>query len=332
MPVLYITEPYSDTLLALGIAAAYNVVPQYAGRAYQFPDTGDDLIAFPQRAEEGEEVQVPFTYHRFKDSAITALAGHSLVEGLTALWHEYEPTYAEILEYVLPVPTITDWSKTRFAKGGYVGSATFRPLAQKGYNNTKADGLGTAVGEKEFWLLDTLRAIGFLTFAQPKLYRRESGECRWQVFVPCVPDERFCAELLRVGELETSVRTQVAAHLIASELQIPRLEVAQYAELNPLARTVMKLFTLQPNSLSDAAIRDLRMVNSSLNNITSDATQIAIHLLHVLDDGSHHHLAKLSMLLAHWQMNKPNAFIKVLQSETVTELVTCAKLYETVSR
>lgn len=233
--ILYPVESYADTLLALGISAAFNVEPRYNGSNYLFPETGDEPISFPVSAGE-DYPDPPFTYHRFKDSALKALAGANMVAMLAEQWQQFEPTYVEVMEVIR---LGYDFKKSRFWKAPTLmtGSATFRPAGSKG-----------SIAEptlKEFWLLDALRAIGFLTFAAPKLLRAESSVCRWIVFVPVIPHYDFSGAMLHQPDLEIGSRTELAAHLIASQLGIPRLYVTQYAELNPLARTPIRIYALE---------------------------------------------------------------------------------------
>lgn len=326
MPNLFLDEPYADTLLALGISAAFGVELNWRGMSYEFSSQGEEPIEFPFTALEGDSLDVPFTYHRFKDFAISQFGGRDLLQGLSSLWNEYQPSYEEICNLVMPAPSMTDWKKTRFHKGGYVGAATFRPLNMKGYNSTKADGLGTAVGISEIWLLDALRAIGFLTYAQPKLLDREAPTSRWLVFVPVVPDERFSAMMLHQRDLESSVRTQVLAHCIASECKIPLLRVAKYAELHKQARTVFGIFSLQTNKLSENALKNIVSINSAISMLQlADASQLAEDLLAILDNHDVEAIGRVSRQLAEYRMSPRfhSQIMPLFDTQTIDELMTC---------
>ena len=303
MNILYLDEPYADTLLCIGIGAAFGVSAQWNGMNYSFPDSGLEPIQFPECALDQAFSEPPFTYHRFKRAAINALGGRRLLETLGSLWNASEPRYYEIIELVLPSPTMTDWTLTRFHHGGYIGAATFRPLAMKGFNNTKAAGLGALTSQREIWLLDALRAIGFLTYAQPKLLPREAATALWLIFVPVLPDEQFSSRLLHMPDFIASTRTQIAAHLVASDLRIPRLQIAQYAELNPLARTIFGVFALE-NLFWPAEAVDLFMqINRFLCALPlSAAGGLSSDLLRVVESRDISALSRLSIGLAEMRM------------------------------
>lgn len=325
MNILYLNERYGDTLLALGIAAAFDVQPQYTGSSYVFPEVAADPIRFPVRQLEGETFDPPFNYHRFKWSAVTAFAGFKLLQQLEASWNASEPTYEEVMRLILRLDE-PDWQSTRFwqVENRTSGSATFRPLSIKGQNSTKADGVRIAT-PKEFWLYDALRAIGFLTFAQPKLLPQEAQTSRWMVFVPVEPVFAFSDTLLRQPDSRTNIATQILAHLIASEMEIPEVRVAKYAELNPKARTIMSVFDLQPLALSQTAIEDIRrFVYSSSQLHIAKVSPLLKPVLDALDGSELRNLHQITT--TPFLLNVQGARLHTIGQNTLSELITCEPL------
>lgn len=318
---------YSETLLAMGVAAAFNVFPSYHGGAFTFPDTGDEPIQFPYAALEGETEQPPFSYHRFKASAIKALGGAQMVDAISRQWNDTEPTYQEVMPLICALDE-PNWKSTRFAVGKlWSGAATFRPQAAKGAGSTKADGTITADTIRDFWLKEALRAIGFLTFAATKLLMREAQVARWLIFVPCVPDVRFTDQMLHQPDLESAARTQLMAHIIASRLQIPRLFVQQYAELNPLARTPFQHFGLETMGLSADTLSELEGWCYALGNYNlQQQTDISRWMLDVLAHKDIRALSKINMRI--FETTKNNRFIRPLSESAIDDLLTCVRIVD----
>jgi hypothetical protein len=324
----YLNEFYSDTLLALGIAAAYDAAPVYTGTNYVFPETGLEPIKFPVMQLENEPLDVPFNYHRFKSSAISAFAGRKLLEFLEDMWNTMLPTYDEVAELVMRVGA-PDWPETRFwnqSGNNIISTATFRPLSMKGQNNTKASGIAIkTLGE--FWLLDALRAIGFLTYAQPKWLTQEAATARWLVFVPVLPNVEFSHRFLHTANGRTSIATQVQAHLLAAELVIPRLFVAKYAELNPMARTIMSIFGIEPRSISQPTIYDLNGVLASAAQLSiSEANRVLLSVLKALE-GDLSEIENVPTAGFRYQQ-KIGASFRNISVDTLTDLLTCEPLID----
>lgn len=325
MNVLYIEQPYEDTLLALGIAAAYNVQPQYHGNNYIFPDDGDLPIRFPLKQKEEDPFDPPFNYHRFKASGVYALGGGGLLSDLESQWNDTEPTYAEVIDLVLSFNE-PDWKKTRFwnVQKRHATSATFRPLATKGQNQTKADSIRIKT-VREFWLYDALRAIGFLTYAQPKLLIQEAATSRWLVFLPCHPVEAYCDSMLRQPDLRSAAVTLCMAHLIAAEMNIPEVYVAKYAELHPNARTTLGALSIEPPNLDQSTIDDLKRFLYSLDSLPlAEADRLASNLLNVLERQDLASLAQINLTAA--SLNTRGARVYGLSENTLTDLITCERL------
>lgn len=315
--VLPVFDPYADTLLALGIAAAYNVQPSYHGSNYLFPAAGDAPIAFPVSAGE-DDPQPPFTFHRFQHTAIRALGGRKMLETLETQWNEAAPQYAEILPLLWP--GAVNYAETRFwhIKPHWTGAATFRPQGVKG-----------SVEEptlKEFWLLDALRAIGFLTYASPRLFPLEASTCRWLVFVPVVPNAIFRDAMMRYGDMEVGIRAQLLAHTIASELGIPRVQCVQYAELNPLARTPLKFFALEPRAMAFEALQELKRVNAQFRLLRRpEQARLAGLLVDALERQDTTALMKLTTALSPYTMRGD---MQPMDTNLVSALMTSARLVE----
>lgn len=289
--IFFTIEPYADTLLALGICAAFDVTPDWKSGNYDFPAEGSEPIQFPFVADDPVP---PFTFHKFHAVAVKNLGGRGMIESLEKQWNETQPTYDEIIPLVCNPST--NWSKTRFwsVESRWTGAATFRPTGSKG-----------SVDEptlKEFWLLDALRAIGFFTYASPKLLMKESPLARWLVFVPVVPDTDFQYSMLHTPDLEIGSRVELQAHIVGSRYAIPRIQVAQYAELNPLARTLMRLYALEPrHDLENEPLDELQTINYNMKYYSiADQQKLTRWLIEAVERRSTKALARF---VPQWNMD-----------------------------
>lgn len=284
--ILYLQDTYADTLLVLGICAAYNVQPlRYSGTAFVLPESASAPNQFPETSPDAAEP--PYLYHRFMDIAVTSLGGGGMLNLLREYWNTTMPQYDEVMAMVSPlIPEPKSWKATRFyqVEKRFTHSAAFRPHQAKGANDSKArfsDGVNLA----EFWLVDALRAFGFLLYASAKKLQREAPSCRWLVFVPCWPTYAFQDAMLHQPDLEVGVRYQAMAHLIGSELSIPHLFSTQYAELNPLARTPFKFFTLSPLNLTFSQANSLKKLVYELRQFSRpEQSEMTAKLLAVIEN------------------------------------------------
>lgn len=327
---IWLDDPYADALLALGVAAAYGARAHYRGGYYEIEAGNAEPLSFPS-VEKGEveAVNPPHTFHKFKLSAIDMLGGKRLLPALRAQWDALQPLLGEIKP--LLAPGFEDWKRTRFynVRLRWSGAATFRPMAAKGYARTKASAPGSASATPEFWLLDALRAFGFLTYAQPKLLLRESSLCRWLVFVPATPEPRFSMKLLRQPDLECGARTRAMAHLVASELFIPRVFATQYAELNFLSRTPFYRFTIEPRAFSLDAVFHLKAVVYSLKQYALvDQARMAQQLLDVIEQGD---TGALATFVARYMSDRETHALHSITTRQLDELLLAGRVVEALT-
>lgn len=228
---LFILDDFADTLLALGISAAYGVTPEFLGSAYVFPDHAAVPIRFPEMAQEDETPQPPTTYSRFHWYALTALKGAKNTQWLQQDWNQTLPEYAELW----PLLEGADPRQSRFWDVPKRAStaAAFRPHQPK-----SVDAGGTTTVH-EFWLFDALRAIGWLSYAITIYLPDESATCRYLITVPTVP-----VQITGMTGVNSRLAALCMLYFVAAENGVRMLRIAQYAEMNRFSRSAFGQYGL----------------------------------------------------------------------------------------
>lgn len=259
--IVWIQDNYSDTLLALGIAAAYNVPCQNRGSLFWFPEGDVAPLPFPESTEEEPDPPVSYSIHQ--DYTINSLKGLKNMNKLRETWNSLLPRYGEI--WALMQPGFEDWQQTRFwnTANKWSTAATFRP------QGAKSEDVGGATTSREFWLLDALRAFGWVIFARSYRLNKENALNRYLVAIPSEP--------VLMGSLYSAECKSVALlriYLAAAQARIRRVEIAQYAELNPFSKTVWGQYTMMIPELPENVRENLSFILSDFTQYYSISEQV----------------------------------------------------------
>jgi len=294
MRVLYLLDDYADTLLALGIAAAFGVEPEYTGNSYIFPDTANFPIEFPAKTDG--DPSPPFTFHERKFYTINALKGGKNFEKLSGNWNEITPEYEDVWRIILGD---VEFRKTRFydVPKRWSTAATFRPHQPKSEDPNKV------VTTREVWVVDALRAIGFVTYATTIYLDTESPTSRYLVAVPAVP-----TQIINWGfHPKTRLNALCCLYASSARSQIPMIHVAQYAEMNKFSRTSFGQYMLMRPARMD--VETAEQLHSILYYVAqilppSDGIQMCKLLLNIIEGGrTQSQIAtQLAKIVQQWNM------------------------------